>query len=284
MEVIMSLLPTPKTVIYDRIINIDLHADYYAAKEPRKNKTIIYFHGGGLVYGSRTDLPSQYLELFLNSGYDFFTVDYPLYPETDVDDILKYCCSALDWFINNGETMLGLSSTDYILFGRSAGGYIANYLTAHFVNQRPLKLISLYSYFDLIDEKLMNPNSHYLKYPIVTQNMIQNIIQKNPISTGKLEKRYLFYVYLRQKGIWISPDKDVRTRLSISEETISKFPPTFLTASSTDTDVPYEQSLRMHKLIENSLFYTVNNEQHDYDKDYKNPAAIELYNKIIDWL
>jgi acetyl esterase len=280
----MSLLPTPKTVIYDRILNIDLHADYYAAKEPRKNKTIIYFHGGGLVYGSRSDLPSQYLELFLNSGYDFFTIDYPLYPETAVDDILRYCSSALDWFIDNGKTLLGLSSTDYILFGRSSGGYIVNYLTAHFERNRPLKLISLYSYFDLRDEKLMNPNSYFLKYPMVTQNMIQNIIQKIPISTGKLEKRYLIYVYLRQKGIWLSSENDVRARLTISEETISKFPPTFLTASSTDTDVPYEQSLRMHKLIANSVFYPVSNEQHDYDKNYKNPVAIELYNKIIDWL
>jgi acetyl esterase len=280
----MSLLLSPKTVIYDKILDIDLHADYYAAKGPRKNKTIIYFHGGGLVYGSRSDLPSQYLELFLNCGYDFFTVDYPLYPESDVDEVLMHCSSALHWFIDNGKTKLGLSSTDYILFGRSSGGYIVNFLAANFEKKRPLKLISLYSYFDLKDDKLMNPNPHYLKYPVVTQNMIQNMIQKVPISTGKPEKRYLIYVYLRQKGIWISPDDYVRARLSISEETISKFPPTFLTASNTDTDVPYDQSLRMHQLIADSMFYPVKDEPHDYDKNYKSPVANALYNKIIDWL
>lgn len=280
----MSTLTPNLTVIYDKILNMDLQADYYAAKEPRKNKTIIYFHGGGLVYGSRSDLPCQYLEQFLNSGYDFFAVDYPLYPESEVEEILKYCFSALNWFIENGKTALGLSSTDYILFGRSSGGYIANYLTANFDKKHPMKLISLYSYFDLTDKKLMGPNPHYLKYPAIPENILKNIIQKTPISSGRLEKRYSIYVYLRQKGIWFSAKEELRAKLSIPEEMLSKFPQTFLTASNTDTDVPYEQSVRMHELIGASMFYSVKNEIHDYDRDFKNPTAQELYNKILEWL
>ena len=50
---------------------------------------ILYFHGGGLLYGDREDLPELHKELFTSAGYVIISFDYPLAPAVKIDDILS---------------------------------------------------------------------------------------------------------------------------------------------------------------------------------------------------
>ena len=50
---------------------------------------IFYLHGGGLVFGEPDDLPSCYVNLFLNAGYELVSLDYPLAPEQGLAVILE---------------------------------------------------------------------------------------------------------------------------------------------------------------------------------------------------
>lgn len=273
-----------KTITYDIILGVELKGDFFIAKDKRKEKTIIYFHGGGLVYGSRNDLPHDYINLFLENGYDFLAIDYPLYPETDIQVILNYCMSSLKWFLDNGNNILGLKSTDYILFGRSSGGFIANYLTAFFKDKKPHRLISLYSYFDLNDYNLTGPNSYYKELTAIPATSVKKLIENNPLSCARLEKRYMLYVYLRQNGLWFQESENNHSKITIPQECLAKFPPTFLSASTKDKDVPYLQSEKMHHLINQSQLFTVDESIHDFDRDYTNPTSKRLYEEIIKWL
>lgn len=273
-----------KTITYDIILDVELKGDFFVAKGNRKEKTIIYFHGGGLVYGSRNDLPHDYINLFLENGYDFLALDYPLYPETNIQDILKYCMSSIQWFLDNGIEVLGVKSTNYILFGRSSGGFIANYITAFFSGKKPDKLISLYSYFDLNDYGLTGPNSHYIGIGSIPLTTVKRLIQAKPLSSGRLENRYMIYVYLRQKGLWFKGLENIHMDLNIPNEYLIKFPPTFLSASTKDKDVPYSQSTKMNQLIKDSYLFTVDEDIHDFDRDYNSPTSKSLYEKIIKWL
>ena len=85
--------------------NIHLHATLYREKRNRKNLTILYFHGGGLLYGISTDLPENYINEFLNSGYNFLTLDYPLAPETKLHLILKSTFELLSFYLKNFNTI-----------------------------------------------------------------------------------------------------------------------------------------------------------------------------------
>lgn len=280
----MTIPSITKTITYDIILDVELKGDFFTAKGKRKEKTIIYFHGGGLVYGSRNDLPHDYVNLFLENGYDFFAIDYPLYPETDIQNILNHCMSSIQWFLKNGIDVLGLKSTDYILFGRSSGGFITNYLTAFFSGKKPNKLISLYSYFDLNDYGLTGPNSHYIGISPIPSATVKRLIQSKPLSCGRLENRYMIYVYLRQKGLWFKGLENTHCDLTIPEECFEKFPPTFLSASTKDKDVPYSQSEKMNQLIKDSYLFTVDENIHDFDREYNSPVSKRLYEQIIKWL
>src|SRR5699024_4973062 len=44
--------------------------------------TLIYLHGGGLVFGEKTDLPSEYLEV-LRRRFNVLAADYRLAPESE---------------------------------------------------------------------------------------------------------------------------------------------------------------------------------------------------------
>ena len=54
---------------------IELEMTLYRSEAPYKKTTILYFHGGGLVYGTRNDFPESYLTRFLHAGYDFLALD-----------------------------------------------------------------------------------------------------------------------------------------------------------------------------------------------------------------
>lgn len=39
---------------------------------------IFYFHGGGLLYGFRKDLPEKHISVITQAGYEIISFDYPL--------------------------------------------------------------------------------------------------------------------------------------------------------------------------------------------------------------
>ena len=51
-------------------------------------KVLLYFHGGGLIYGSKNDLPSELKKRFLAKGYTVLAVDYLLAPNSTLPEIV----------------------------------------------------------------------------------------------------------------------------------------------------------------------------------------------------
>ncbi len=283
----MSRIHPTQTICYAKIGDIALEADFYRSIHNHQHKTIIYIHGGGLIYGTRNDLQFEYLQQFLENGYNILAIDYPLCPEAKIDTILNSCEKALDWFISNATSVLQLKSNDYILFGRSSGGFLANYLTARYEGEKPLKLISLYSYFSLEHPKLMEPNKHYQSFPAIPLPVVKRSIQSAPLTKGSIQKRYSIYVYYRQRGCWIASLVDSLSSLkqySLSDKELAGFPPTFLSASNDDQDVPPEITSHLAGIIPEAKCYQVRNLVHDFDRDTKLAESKILYNSIIDWL
>lgn len=76
-----------KDFIFHTTEKYQLEASLYQPTGTPLNQTIIYLHGGGLIWGSRFDLPEEYIQLFLSAGYHFLTLDYPLAPEVELPEI-----------------------------------------------------------------------------------------------------------------------------------------------------------------------------------------------------
>lgn len=83
---------------------------------------IVWFHGGGLTAGHR-DMPQE----LLAEDYTVVDVEYRLYPEVSVNEILEDAAAAVAWVCNNIEGYGGSKDKIY-LSGHSAGGYIVDML------------------------------------------------------------------------------------------------------------------------------------------------------------
>lgn len=274
------------TFTISSIQSVPLEGKLFHSAMNRKDKTIVYLHGGGLLYGDKNDLPEPYLNLFLSSGYDFLALDYPLAPETKLPDILASIQSGLQWFQTHAVSDLSLDSADYLLFGRSAGAYLA-LLTASSSTVKPVAIISLYGYHSLREASFRIPSRHYLAYQRLVKADVERLLSRVPIVTGEKELRFALYVYARQSGTWLSylmDDIKEARNYSLNDEQLATLPPTYLAAATADPDVPYQLSKILSQKIPFAKLSTIDSEIHDFDRDTSNPLGLEVYRDVIAWL
>lgn len=266
-----------------------LNMSLYRSTNNRKNITILYFHGGGLLYGVRDDLPELYINSFLNSGYDFLSLDYPLAPESKLDVILDSSSEEILYFLENHKEVFGLENKKYILFGRSAGAYLCLQICDMLIRNnilKPMAIISLYGYARLDEAEFNTPSKYYNKLPKVSKETIEKIISDVPVTYGPMSSRFSLYIKARQEGSWIKYicKKENLNAYSFDTDNLKNFPPTILAAATLDPDVPYRISKSLSKLIPNSHCITIYSEVHDFDRDTTQKSGIIVYNQIIAWL
>ena len=95
----------------------DLKLDVYL---PTKNngKTIVHFHGGGLVSGDKSDVEDLIMH-FANLGFKVVNANYSLYPTAKFSQYLLDASKAIKYAFDN------VSNGDEVyISGQSAGAYI----------------------------------------------------------------------------------------------------------------------------------------------------------------
>lgn len=272
---------------YTNYRSLTLEATFYKTSAASKEQTLIYIHGGGLVYGQRDDLPEDYIQKFLAAGYHFLALDYPLAPETPLMDIYTETKKGVLWFTEEYRSTLDITSDKFILFGRSAGAYLSLLLTKDVELPNPVKLISFYGYYSLNDPSFQKPNAYYKNYPAMPEKIIRKLISPSPIAKGPLQTRYALYLYARQTGKWMEllqvSQEDIQN-FSLTPDELQALPPTFVAHSTADQDVPYAIGKKLHTSIPNSYFFSVNGLEHDFDRNSSVAEAEEAYRQLIDWL
>lgn len=266
-----------------------IKATFHYAHNKRKDTSILYLHGGGLVYGNKDDLPKEYIQLFLEAGYDVIMLDYLLAPESPLEEIITNVEMAINQFTNHVYKKIGLTTPRYILFGRSAGSYLALLAAKRNNIMQPSGLIIFYGYYSLKEAFCSTPSSHFLNMPRIPQSLISAIIGNKPLTNGPIQKRYALYIYARQTGYWLSLiapqiDSSSLSMYSLNDDDLKNLPPTFLAASTTDYDVPFKMSKIMSEIIPSSHLHPVQDSDHDFDRDPKIPQAKEAYLSLISWL
>lgn len=275
------------TYTYGTIDGINLIAEFKPSSHPSPKETLIYLHGGGLILGHRDDLPEQYINQLNDAGYHLLLLDYPLAPEADLITIQSCLKQALDWFHTNYQTVLNTTSPNHYLFGRSAGAYLALLLSHKYPSKYQKGIISFYGYYSLLLEKFQIPSKHYQQFPRSRYMDLYDLTEGGIRTQASVKERYILYVNYRQTGEWLSkilPNKALWESVSLDNTALSKLPKTFITASDSDKDVPYECSVHLSQIIPNNIFYPVHNQYHDFDRDPNNPVAIDIYNKLVVWL
>ena len=202
------------------------HTTYDRA--PHAHATLFYFHGGGLMFGNRDDLPQEIRDYWHHQGYNILAVDYPLAPEATLDDIIRSLQNTIQLCIDT------YALTHYSFFGRSAGAFLAFQLHRSFA---PEFIISFYGYTISDRQWLLEPNKHYSQYPTLNPTSLARMVQTIPPYRSTIESRYALYVNARQTGTWL---QQLQTTPSSIDPT--DLPPTFLWHSIFDPDVPFRES------------------------------------------
>ncbi|MBB6370756.1 alpha/beta hydrolase [Chryseobacterium shigense] len=101
----------------------------YQPEEFDKNRTIIYFHGGGYVFGLPEQVDDQMFDMAQNLRATIISVDYRLSPQYKFPVPVTDGFDSLQWAISHGAEHLGIDPENIAVFGASAGGHLAAAVT-----------------------------------------------------------------------------------------------------------------------------------------------------------
>lgn len=275
-----------KTVIsipsssYDKKFTVCINPDV------KPKAVIMYLHGGGLLYGSRDDLPSMHIETFADAGYPVICLDYPLAPLADIEMILSDIVSSVSFYLSGGIELFD-GSLPYFLLGRSAGAYLSIMtVLREELPALPSGVISYYGYGFLTDFWYNQPAPFYTALPPVPESILDTL-PGTLHAEGPMESHYSAYVYARQTGKWISlffRDREKFFYSKYSLRSVYDYPvPLFTAHSSTDPDVPFNEYMSLSERYDPTRFVAAVN-QHDFDRDEDSHITASLLKSTLSFI
>jgi len=248
------------TYTYKIVNNHEILADVYRYPGEELRPTIIWIHGGALIFGTRNWLPSDQLESYLQSGYTVVAIDYRLAPESKLPAIIEDLQDAYAWVRAEGPDSFKTDPDRIAMVGHSAGAYLT--LMAGFrLKPRPSALVSFYGYGDLTGPWYAQPDPFYNQMPAISEGQAIETVGDSVISSTPAlfspQGRIQFYHYCRQQGLWprevcghdLEKDRAWYSAYEPLRNITSAYPPTMLLHGEKDTDVPFEQSVLMAEVL-----------------------------------
>lgn len=261
--------PRMTTFTYKQVGSLEIKADVHRADDDLPRPVVVWVHGGALIMGNRTGIDGRIKQSMLDAGYAIVSIDYRLAPETKLPAIISDVEDAFAWIRRDGPRLFHADGGRIAVAGGSAGGYLT-LIAGVRVRPRPAVLVSLWGYGDLVGDWYSKPSPHARhRTTKLTADEARRPVTGPPIADSRDRNGDggPFYQLCRQLGTW---PKEVSGWDSVEdvsrfvpfmpERNVTKdFPPTLLIHGTKDTDVPYEQSVRMadeferhgveHKLI-----------------------------------
>lgn len=277
------------TVVYRKVDGHEILADVYRSKGNDVRPVIVYIHGGALIMGNREDVrhDARILALAEQNGYALVSIDYRLAPETKLPAIISDIEAAFTWLEKEGVRRFYIDSERMVVVGGSAGGYLA-LVTGYRVNPKPQALVALYGYGELNADWYTKPNP-YPNYNMekYTREEAMRQTDGTVISDGERRRgdgEYI-YMYYRQNGLWpqeVSGFDPATLAKNIApyepvKNVTRNYPPTLLIHGTQDTDVPFEESVKMSEQFETHgvpyILRPIDKGEHGFDGG--DPAQIE---------
>lgn len=263
----------------------DKKATIYFPSEKAIRANLLYFHGGGLLYGVRDDLPISHIEAFTDAGFCIIAFDYPLAPNADIRIILEDVKESIFTYLQ--DEMQGVdTSVPFFLWGRSAGAYLCILSCAKTLPQEVQMqirgVISYYGYGFLSDHWFDSVNPYYAALPPVPQKAIPHFPSFN--AHAPIETHFNAYVYARQSGNWRSlfyqgSVDDFLSQFSLRD--IDRFPTALFCAHSmNDADVPYDEFLAICEKYTVTRYVSASKD-HDFDRTDSSFLQLQLYQATI---
>lgn len=186
----------------------------YQPEEFNRDKTIIYFHGGGYIFGLPEQVDRQMFEMAESLNATIISVDYRLAPQYKFPVPIQDGFDALRWSINHGAEQLGINPEMFSVFGASAGGHLAAAVT-QMAN----------------DQGIKNVKHQFLLYPVIHNRL--NTFSMNEFTDIPLwNKEYAETAWLHFLGI--DKEKSIKYADLTHYNNFSSLPRTTIVACELD--------------------------------------------------
>ncbi|WP_442603125.1 alpha/beta hydrolase fold domain-containing protein [Paenibacillus sp. KN14-4R] len=280
-----------ETKIYKELKYSSISADVYY--QGSRTPVIIYIHGGALIFGTRTWLPSEQIDYYTREGFSVVSIDYRLAPETKIDLIIEDIRDAINWVKAKAIHGYDFDTDNIALIGSSAGGYLS--LLAGTMEIKPKAIVSFYGYGDILGEWYAQPSEFYCRKPTIDRNSAYEYVGDMEITNGPWE-RFNFYLYCRQQGIWVKEvtgmdrinDNDMLISYNPIDMISIDYPPTLFLHGDQDTDVPYEQSVIMYEKLKEIGVYTklitIEGADHVFDHKFQDSIVQSAFMNVVEFL
>ena len=255
------------------------------AASPRA--VLFYFHGGGLLYGTRDDLPDEHIHFLTDSGLMIIACDYPLAPAVGIEDIITDAESSVCELHSRFCTVDEQHPLPYFLWGRSAGAYLCLLMAVRSNHIPPCSgVISYYGYGLLTDGWFDLPNTFYTSLPAVDPGCIDHISSQT-LMCGSLDTCYSLYVYARQTGKWFQMISKCPVKQFYRDYTLrlsQDFPvPLFCAHSLHDPDVPFAEFQALTAKYPVQKYIAVS-KQHDFDRSASQSMLHDLLISTLNFI
>ena len=218
-------------ITYGTANNYALKLDVWQRKDAKTpTPTLIYFHGGGWIFGDRTGATLLFLP-YLEMGWNVLNVEYRMASVSLAPAAVEDTRCALRWAVRNAK-QYNIDTNKIVLTGHSAGGH--------------LSLIT-----GMLPEGTGLDNNCYpdekwgdVKIKVAAIVNWFGISDVNDLIQGPNLKNYAM--------MWMGSQTDataIAKRVSPLTYIRPDLPPTFTIHGDHDDVVPYEQSVRLHKAL-----------------------------------
>lgn len=213
-------------ITYGTASNYALKLDVWQRKHATAPlPTVIYYHGGGWIFGDRTGAMPELLP-YMEMGWNVINVEYRMASVALAPAAVEDCRCALRWAVQNARKY-NIDVNKIVLTGHSAGGHLSlisgmlpngTGLDNECYGEEQLKVAAIINWFGISDvADLLHP-PNLKNYALMWMGSQPNAME--------IAKR-------------VSPITYVRAGL----------PPILSVHGDADPVVPYEQSVRLHKAL-----------------------------------
>lgn len=135
---------------------IRLHV--YQPEDFNRGRVLLYFHGGGYVFGLPEQVDDQMFEIADTLKATIISVDYRLAPQCRFPIPVLDGFDALQWVIKHSESELGINSDRITVFGASAGGHLAAAVTQMAADHNIKNIEHQFLLYPVIHNRLNTPS------------------------------------------------------------------------------------------------------------------------------
>jgi acetyl esterase/lipase len=213
-------------ITYGVVNNYTLKLDVWQRKDAKTAApTLIYYHGGGWIFGDRTGATLLFLP-YLEMGWNVINVEYRMASVSLAPAAVEDCRCALRWAVRNAK-QYNIDTDRIVLTGHSAGGHLSlitgmlpegTGLDNNCDGTEKLRVAAIINWYGISDVTDLVQGRNRRNYAVMWMGS-----QPDPLTIAKR----------------VSPLTYVRAGL----------PPILSVHGDADPVVPYDQSARLHQAL-----------------------------------